>query len=229
MDEDEERPLRAAELEALAEKRREELEAAGEDLRPVVSRTRALATRFWGKAWMRHLAACESGGLCLAPGRTLLRHGCVLDLRIAPGFITAKVSGRRLEEVELRIAPLDDERIETLAEACHGRIDSVVSLLEGKLDEAVLGLLCDSERGLLPDPADWRMACSCPDWSEPCAHAAAAIYAAGALIDEDPSLLFTLRALDPGKLMAGAAPTAKAEDFSAGKLGKLFGIDLDVE
>ncbi len=227
---DEERPLRAAGLEALAAARLDSLRAAGEELRPVVNRTRALAKNFWGKAWMRQLARCEAGGFALAPGRTLLRHGCVLDLRLSPGLITAKVSAQRIEELRLELAPPGEERVAELLRRCHGRIDSLVSLLEGRLDEALLALLCDPESGLLPQPADWRMGCTCADWAEPCPHAAAAIYAAGCLIDEDPALLFTLRALDPASLLAGqqdAAP-AEAADFDQAELGRMFGIDLDL-
>ncbi len=222
-----ERPLRAAELEALAAERLAELQADGEELRPVVSRSRALASHFWGKAWMRHLAHCESGGFALAPGRTLLRHGCVLDVQLAPGLIRARVSAQRLEEVELRLAPLDEERQEQLVQLCQGRIESLVSLMEGRVDEAVLELLCDPQLGLLPEPADWKMSCSCADWAEPCPHAAAAIYAAGVLIDADPSLLFTLRSLDPSILLKPRAQVTSA-DFAAEDLGKLFGIELDV-
>ncbi len=224
---EEERPLRAAELGALAARRLEELRAAGEELCPVVGRGRALASHFWGKAWMRHLAACEAGGLCLAPGRTLLRHGCLLDVQLAPGRIRARVSALRLEEVELQLAPLDEERLEQLVQLCQGRIDSLVSLMEGRVDEAVLAPLCDPQGGLLPEPADWKMSCSCADWAEPCPHAAAAIYAAGVLIDADPSLLFTLRSLDPAVLLR-PVPQAEAAEFSADELGRLFGIELDV-
>ncbi len=224
---EEERPLRVAELEALAVERLAALQAEGEELHPVVNRTRALAANFWGKAWMRHLAACEAGGFALAPGRTLLRHGCVLDLQLAPGLIRARVSTQRVEEVELHLAPLDEERQEELRQLCQGRIDSLVSLMEGRVDEAVLAPLCEPEHGLLPTPAEWKMHCTCADWAEPCPHAAAAIYAAGILIDADPSLLFTLRALDPAALLR-PAPQAAAADFAADDLGRLFGIELDV-
>ncbi len=225
---EDERPLRAAELEALAAERLATLREAGEELHPVVSRSRALASHFWGKAWMRQLARCESGGFALAPGRSLLRHACVLDLQLIPGLIRARVSTQRLEEVELRLAPLDEERQEQLVQHCQGRIDSLVSLMEGRVDEAVLEQLCDPQSGLLPEPADWHMSCSCADWAEPCPHAAAAIYAAGVLIDADPTLLFTLRSVDPACLLAPVAPVPVA-DFTSDELGKLFGIELDVE
>lgn len=224
---DEQPRLRAADLERLADERREQLLAAGESLNPVVSRSRKLATRFWGSAWMRHLAVCESGGLCLAPGRTLLRHGCVLDIRVAPGLVSAKVSAEELYEIELRLAPPDEERVEALATLCAGKIDSLLSLLEGRVDEALLQQLCDPDNGLLPDARDWHISCSCPDWSDPCPHAAAAMYALGVLLDSQPELLFTLRSIDSASLLRKPEHTSDA--FDAASLSATFGIDLELE
>ncbi len=224
---DEQPRLRAADLERLADARREQLLAAGESLNPVVSRSRKLATRFWGSAWMRHLAVCESGGLCLAPGRTLLRHGCVLDIRVAPGLVSAKVSAEELYEIELRLAPPDEERVEALATLCAGKIDSLLSLLEGRVDEALLQQLCDPDNGLLPDARDWHISCSCPDWSDPCPHAAAAMYALGVLLDSQPELLFTLRSIDSASLLRKPEHTSDA--FDAATLSATFGIDLELE
>ena len=221
--------LSAAQLGKLAADRLAALRAEGEELHPVVNTTRKLAANFWGSAWMKHLAQCEAGGLCLAPGRTLLRHGCVLDLRIAQGKITAKVSADEVFDVLLRIKPFEDEQIDALRSVCAGKIDSLVSLLEGKVDSAVLQQLCDPDVGLLPSPADWRMSCTCPDWSEPCPHAAAAIYAAGCLIDADPSLLFTLRCVEPSALMATPAVAVEATDFDVAALSNTFGVDLEWE
>lgn len=225
---DEERPrMTAARLEALAASRLAALRVDGRLLRPVVNATRKLAAHFWGQAWMKHLSRCEAGGLNLAPGRTLLRHGCVLDLQWEAGKVTALVSAEELYEVTLRLSPLEEEKKESLRAACSGRIDSLVSLLEGRVDDAVLTPLCDPENGLLPDPADWHMGCTCPDWSEPCPHAAATIYALGTLIDADPSLLFQLRDIDPAALLA--APEEEPEAFNAAALSRAFGIELDCD
>ncbi len=218
--------LSAKVLGKLAAERLQELQAAGDELCPVVNKTRALATQFWGQAWMRHLAHCESGGLCLAPGRTLLRHGCVLDVRIAPGCITAKVSADLLYEVSLQITPPDEEQVENMRCLCCGQIDSLVSLLSGRVDEDVLKPLCLPDAGLMPAPADWRMFCTCADWAEPCPHAAAAIYAAGCLIDADPSLLFLLRGVDAASLVE--APVLTPQQFDVAALAATFGIELDV-
>ncbi len=224
----EEQPrLKAADLERLAQQHREQLVAAGVELYPVVSRSRKLATRFWGSAWMRHLSVCESGGWSLAPGRTLLRHGCVHDIRVAPGLVEALVSADALYEIQLRLRPPEAERVETLASLCSGRIDSLLSLLEGRADEALLQQLCDPDNGLLPEARDWCISCSCPDWSEPCPHAAAAMYALGVLLDSQPELLFTLRMVDPAALLR--KPEAPGGVFEVSALGAMFDIELDVE
>ncbi len=215
--------LKAADLQKLAQQRLTGLQAAGEILHPVVNTTRKLASNFWGSAWMKHLAHCESGGMCLAPGRTLLRHGCVLDIRIAPCSIHALISAEQLYEVSLEIAPLDTEKLEQLAANCGKQIDSLLSLLEGRIDTPVLQQLCHPETGLLPTPADWRMHCTCPDWAEPCPHAAAAIYATGCLIDTAPQLLFTLRGIEPASLLHHSDTTR----IDTARLSSLFGIDID--
>ena len=227
---DDEPRLRAAQLATLAAERAAQLREEGVELCPAPQpkSMRKLAERFWGMAWMRHLAQCEAGGLCLAPGRTLLRHGCVLHLRIATGHIHALVSAQELYEVHLSISPPEEEQREQLAALCSGRVGSLVALLEGKANEELLHALCEPELGLLPAPQDWHMSCTCPDWAEPCPHAAAAIYAAGLLIDREPELLFTLRSMNPSELISLPAPAAAAA-LDPAALAGTFGIELDVE
>ncbi len=224
---DESPRLRVADLERLAAARREQLTAEGRQLHPVVARSRRLATHFWGSAWMRHLSVCESAGWSLAPGRTLLRHGCVLDIRVAPGVAEALVSADELYEIQLRLTPPAAERVDALAGLCAGKIDSLLSLLEGRVDETLLQQLCDPVNGLLPDARDWRISCSCPDWSEPCPHAAAVMYALGVLLDAQPELLFILRSVDPDALLR--KPVIDNGVFDSAELGAMFGISLDVE
>lgn len=226
MEEERQERLRTPKLKELAQRRLTMLQAEGRELHPIANQTRKLASRFWGSAWMKNLARCEAGGLCLAPGRTLLRHHCVLDIQLAQGQITALVSAQDLYEVHLRITPLADERLETLRTRCSGRIDSLVALLEGQTAPSVLELLCDPENGLMPEPADWHMSCTCPEWSEPCPHAAAAIYAAGLIIDENPGLLFTLRSITPESLLT--LPNGTSDLFNPATLSETFGIEIDI-
>lgn len=216
-----------AELKKRAVARLNELREEGEELHPVVADSRKLASHFWGSAWMKQLALCEAGGLALSPGRSLLRHSCVLDLSVSGGHIAAKVMGEYVYDVIVDVAPLRDEALDELRYACSRRVSSLTALLEGKLDEDLLHLLCRSEGGLLPSPEEWRMGCTCPDWGEPCPHEAAAVYAAGVLVDDDPSLLFQLRGIRPEDLLATDCIQCEETNFDAKSLESLFGIEID--
>ena len=44
--------------------------------------------------------------------------------------------------------------------------------------------------------------CSCPDWAHMCKHVAATLYGVGARLDEDATLLFTLRGTNVGDLVS---------------------------
>ncbi len=200
-----------------------------DDLNPVKNSSRRLASQPWGAAWMRQLAYCEQEGMQLSAGRSLLRHGCVLDVKLSEGRVSALVSGEELYEVLLRVELMDEERLERLRGLCHGRLDSLVSLLEGKLDAAVMEALSDPEEGLLPLAEDWEFSCTCPDWASPCAHAAAAVYAAGCLIDTDASLLFALRGVEAQDLLEMPSRGIAKGDFDKDSLGATFGMDFDLD
>lgn len=88
------------------------------------------------------------------------------------------------------------------------------------------------ERGLFPKPQEIAMKCSCPDWATMCKHVAAVMYGAGALFDERPDLLFTLRKVDHGELIAHATDIevsrkpARRKTLDDGDLGQVFGIEI---
>lgn len=233
--EDTDAPRRkAADWAKLAQQRLEELRAEGRtDLKSVANSTRKLAKNFWATAWMRQLAYCAQEGANLAAGRSLLRHGCVLDLKLEGTRIHALISGEDIYELEMSLPPLDEERLEPLRELFRLRIDAWMSLLDGKLDESVMQLLCEPETGILPRASDWKMHCSCPSWDSPCSHAAAAMYALGCLIDEDSALLFNLLGIDaellcPREDEETSFPTGKGiQEIDSDSIAGIFGIQLD--
>ena len=75
---------------------------------------------------------------------------------------------------------------------------------------------------------------SCPDWAYMCKHVAAVLYGIGARLDAEPELLFRLRGVDGGELLARAASglavaaPAPAPDraLEEDDLAALFGLDL---
>jgi uncharacterized Zn finger protein len=229
-----------------AEERRElaagelaRLRKAGEDPQPLRVAGRELATTFWGKAWCEHLEGYADYASRLPRGRSYLRNGSVLDLRIAKGEVRALVCGSELYEVAIDIATLPAARWAAVRKRCAGQIATVVELLSGKLSGAVMAVLCDRERGLFPGHREIALDCSCPDGARLCKHVAAVLYGVGARLDAAPELLFTLRGVDGADLVADAGraeglarapprrkPGAKA--LAKSDLAEIFGIELDL-
>ncbi|HEU4534112.1 MAG TPA: hypothetical protein VFS00_08340 [Polyangiaceae bacterium] len=201
---------------------------------PVVIAGRAIATTFWGKGWCEHLERFSDHENRLPRGRTYVRSGAVVDLQIGPGRIDARVRGTSLYHVSILIEPLAPARWREIAHACAGKIGSLVSLLRGRFDAAVMQIVGRASGGLFPEPAQITLACSCPDWATMCKHIAAVLYGVGARLDARPELLFTLRQVDPADLVASApsplstvAQRSPGRHLDADSLADVFGIDLD--
>ncbi|HYG69680.1 MAG TPA: SWIM zinc finger family protein, partial [Anaeromyxobacteraceae bacterium] len=170
----------------------------------------------------------------LPRGRTYVRNGCVLDLKIARGEVRAKVFGTELYEAVVRLEPLSRERWAAVRAACAGRVATAVELLAGKVSSAVMAVLSDADRGIFPKPGELDLTCSCPDAAWLCKHLAAVLYGVGARLDEAPELLFTLRGVDVEELVAAAGDvTALTGTAAAGatipedQLAEIFGIALE--
>jgi uncharacterized Zn finger protein len=94
--------------------------------------------------------------------------------------------------------------------------------------------ISQQQTGLFPSPKEIKLSCSCPDWAEMCKHVAAVLYGVGARLDQQPELLFRLRAVNEQELIAsaGKALPRASKSPSAAKflveedLSKLFGLDL---
>ena len=74
-------------------------------LAPVETSRRTIASTFWGKAWCENLESHSDFENRLPRGRTYVRNGSVVDLRIEPGKIVAMVSGSELYRITIEIEP----------------------------------------------------------------------------------------------------------------------------
>jgi len=213
----------------------------GRALRPVVpaGRGRRLATTFWGRAWCDNLNAYASILNRLDRGRSYLRNGLVIDLQMAPGAVTSLVSGSDLYEISVNIAPMPAARWKSVVKACAGKIDSVVELLAGRLDDSVMAHMCRQGTGLFPTPGELAYTCTCPDGSDGgwlCKHVAATLYGVGVRLDDDAEMLFHLRQVAHADLLAGATaglvdgrPASRSgrRRIAADRIASVFGIDLE--
>src|SRR3990167_7030894 len=82
-----------AERRRKAEREMQKLKKKGRPVSPVVIEGRTIARTFWAKAWCDNLERYSDFSNRLPRGRTYVRNGSVVDLRIAAGEVTAMVSG----------------------------------------------------------------------------------------------------------------------------------------
>jgi len=210
------------------------LKKKGRQTSPVVIEGRTIAETFWGEAWCDNLERYSDFANRLPRGRSYVRNGSVVDLQVAPGSVTALVSGSTMYDVTVTVAPVPRTRWSAICKDCAGAIDSLVELLQGRFSKGVMTRLCEEKTGLFPSPKDIIFTCSCPDWASMCKHVAAVLYGIGARLDHQPELLFTLRKVDQQDLIAkagsGISKTRKgpagAKVLASDDLSGMFGIEI---
>ncbi len=199
-----------------------------------LGRRRRIARTPWGEAWCWHIESFHDFENRLLRGRTYVRNGSVVDLRIRKGCIEGRVAGARIYKQRVTIAPCKPSTWKRIVAQGAGKIATVIELLEGRFSHAVMDDITTENDGLLPDLGLVELQCSCPDWAYLCKRLAALLYGVGVRLDEHPELLFELRGVDPLDLVveAAAGPATDASQPAAarvvdGDLSDLFGIDLD--
>jgi uncharacterized Zn finger protein len=205
----------------------------GEKISPVVIEGRAIVSTFWGKAWCSNLESYSDFENRLPRGRTYVRNGSVVDMKIENGRIKALVSGSELYTVQIDIAALPKQAWQVLKELCAGKIGSLIELLQGKVSSAVMEAVTNRAEGLFPKPKEIQMRCSCPDYAGMCKHVASVMYGIGNRLDSKPELLFELRGVDHGELIEQAIPTAPTRakrgtrTIDSAELGAIFDIEIN--
>ncbi len=200
---------------------------------PVVIEGRTIARSAWGKRWCDALEKQADFANRLPRGRTYARNGSVVHLGITKGELNAVVSGSELYDVRITIAPLTEAKWKAVRAQCAGKVGSALSLLQGKLSDAVMDVIAHPGTGLIPLAGEVKFKCSCPDWASLCKHCAAVLYGVGARLDTKPEMLFTLRGVSHLDLVeeATAKVTKKGSVRAAlqaddATLSDIFGIDL---
>ena len=142
---------------------------------------------WWGRAW---LDALEQRALVdpnrLPRGRTYARKGRVSELELSPGLLRAVVRGTEPYITSLSLRLLTDGQWDKVLDTIMARAANVATLLAGEVPESI-------GSAILPARGDLGPECSCPDWAEPCKHAAALCYVAANVFDADPFALLMLR------------------------------------
>src|SRR5207249_8055674 len=136
-----------------------------------------------GKAWCDNLESYSDFENRLPRGRSYLRNGSVVDLKIEAGKVSALVSGSDLYTVTISVEALKPAHWKSVVKECGGKIDSLIELLQRTLCQAVTEVVAGRKDGVFPPPAAMKCRCSCPGLASMRKHVAATLYVAAARLD----------------------------------------------
>lgn len=179
---------------------------------------RGFGRTWWGDAWVTALE--ERARLDpnrLPRGRTYARRGTVGELAIAPGEVRAAVQGSRARpyQVRVRVRTLEATEWDRVLNTIAAQIGHAAALLDGELLPEVADDVRSAGTDLLPGPGELQPRCSCPDWADPCKHAAAVCYLVADALDTDPFALLLLRGRGRDEVLAGLRSRRRSPDPSA--------------
>lgn len=168
-----------------------------------VSQRGSIATTWWSR---RFLAAIESPETSsrLSRGRSYARSGQVLSLAVTAGRVTARVQGSRRQpyDVVLTVPVFRAADWKRIIPALAGQAAFSAALLAGQLPQDIDDELRQLGVSLFPTSRQLTFDCSCPDWGDPCKHAAAVCYLLAERFDADPFTMLALRGMARQPLLA---------------------------
>ncbi|HEU4396576.1 MAG TPA: SWIM zinc finger family protein [Actinomycetota bacterium] len=178
---------------------------------------RGFGRTWWGDAWVTALE--ERARLDpnrLPRGRTYARRGTVGELTIAAGEVRAAVQGSRARpyQVRVRVRTLEADEWGRVLDAIAAQIGHAAALLDGELLPEVADDVRSAGTDLLPGPGELQPRCTCPDWADPCKHAAAVCYLVADALDADPFALLLLRGRGRDEVLAGLRSRRRPPDTS---------------
>jgi uncharacterized Zn finger protein len=159
------------------------------------SKRGAFAKSWWAERWIAALERLVDSGR-LSRGRSYARKGQVLSIDETKDGIAARVQGSRSTpyRIGIKINHLADAEWDKVIDALAEQAIFSAQLLAGEMPQDIEQAFERAKVSLFPsNRKDLQTDCSCPDYSNPCKHIAAAHYILGERFDEDPFLIFRLR------------------------------------
>ncbi len=151
---------------------------------------------WWGEAWIEALEQRARLDVNRLPrGRSYARSGAVGELTLDVGQVTALVQGSRAKpySVVVRVRTFNRDEWKRVMDVLSGEIGHAAALLDGELPVDIAQGVASIGLDLLPGAGEIQPRCSCPDWADPCKHAAAVCYLVADELDRDPFGLLLLR------------------------------------
>jgi len=159
------------------------------------SKRGTFAKNWWAQRWIAALERLVDSGR-LSRGRSYARKGQVLSIDETKDGIAARVQGsmRTPYKISIKINHLTDAEWDKVIDALAEQALFTAQLLAGEMPQDIEQAFERAKVSLFPATRrDLQTDCSCPDYSNPCKHIAAAHYILGERFDEDPFLIFRLR------------------------------------
>ena len=141
----------------------------------------------------------------------------MLDLHVDAGEVVAFVQGSRSApyRVRLRVRRFDDREWDRLDAAIAAQAGHAAALLDGELDPGVVDDAARRRGRAAARAGRARPSCSCPDWADPCKHAAAVCYLVADALDDDPFALLLLRGRGREEVLAGVRAARSDQPLAA--------------
>ncbi|REE98936.1 SWIM zinc finger family protein [Thermomonospora umbrina] len=139
-------------------------------------------------------------------GRAYARQGQVIDLRVRPYEVSARVQGSRPEpyEIAIGVTAIGEEAWRAVEAELASRAVFRARLLAGEMPPEIEWVFAELGVPLFPQSAhDLHLMCDCPDYGDPCKHAAAVLYLLAESFDRDPFLLLAWLGRSRERLLQG--------------------------
>ena len=107
-----------------AQKELAKLAKRGESPTPVKVEGRKIAESFWGKSWCENLERYSDFANRLPRGRSYVRNGSVVDLKINKGEVLAMVTGSELYRIKIEVAQVKPVHWKAICRDCAGTVGS---------------------------------------------------------------------------------------------------------
>ncbi|WP_037558765.1 SWIM zinc finger family protein [Spirillospora albida] len=173
----------------------------------------SIGAEWWSRRFIDLVESFADTGR-LQRGRTYARKGNVVDLRVAPHEVTARVRGSAPEpyEVALGIEAIDEAGWRRVEAALASRAVFRARLLAGEMPPEIEWVFAELGLALFPSSAaDLHLMCDCPDWGDPCKHTAAVLYLLAEAFDDDPFLILEWNGRSRDELLTALRRSAPAE------------------
>jgi uncharacterized Zn finger protein len=167
------------------------------------SKRGTFAKNWWAQRWIAALERLMDSGR-LSRGRSYARQGQVLSIDETKDGIAARVQGsmRMPYKISIKMNHLTDAEWDKVIDALAEQAIFTAQLLAGEMPQDIEQAFERVKVSLFPSRrGDLETDCSCPDYSNPCKHIAAAHYILGERFDEDPFLIFRLRGRTQAQVM----------------------------